>query len=161
MTQSQFEKLMARNPSRHAPGNKEKKKTAGADTSNHPVDSVNWEEVQEFCDKLSQAESLPAGAGYGVPSEAQWEYACRAGTFSEFWSGGEIAGIERAAWYFKNSGDRTHPVGLKAGNAFGLYDVRPQRGQVKLTAPIPLGSRGGRRTAAPARPDPRWLPAAR
>ena len=123
VTQSQFEKVMSRNPSRHAPGNKEKKKTAGQDTSNHPVDSVTWKEVMEFCGKLSKEESLPATAGYRVPTEAEWEYACRAGTFSEFWSGGEMADIDRAAWHFKNSVDRTHPVGLKAANAFGLHDV--------------------------------------
>jgi len=81
-----------------------------------PVTSVSWKEVQEFCLRLSQKE----GATYRLPTEAEWEYACRAG------SGDPAVGraeLEAVAWYADNSGEKTHPVGQKRENAWGLYDL--------------------------------------
>lgn len=80
-----------------------------------PVTSVSWMEAQEFCRKLSQKE----GGTYRLPTEAEWEYACRGG--GEPSPGG--AEIEAFAWYADNSGEATHPVGLKRPNPWGLHDL--------------------------------------
>lgn len=75
-----------------------------------PVENVSWDRCQEFCERT----------GFSFPSEAQWEYACRAGTVGEISSTRELASM---AWYGENSGGKTHPVGEKAPNAFGLHDT--------------------------------------
>jgi formylglycine-generating enzyme required for sulfatase activity len=89
-----------------------------------PVENVTWEEAQEFCRRLSE---LPgekeAGRVYALPTEAQWEYACRAGTTTRFSFGDDAAQLGAYAWFEDNSGDRTHPVGTKKPNAWGLYDM--------------------------------------
>ena len=63
------------------------------------------------------------GAGYRLPSEAEWEYACRAGTTTRFWSGDTDADLERAGWYQENSGRRPHVVGAKPASPWGLHDM--------------------------------------
>jgi len=79
-----------------------------------PVECVSWGDAKKFCGKIS----LITGKAYRLPSEAEWEYACRAGTT------GDYAGdLDVMAWYSNNSGDKTHPVGQKQPNAFGLYDM--------------------------------------
>jgi len=79
-----------------------------------PVETVSWLDAQEFCKKLSEKE----GRTYRLPTEAEWEYACRAGTT------GPYAGkLEDMAWYGRNSGAKTHPVATKQANAWGLYDM--------------------------------------
>ena len=81
-----------------------------------PATSVSWLEAREFCRKLSQRE----GATYRLPTEAEWEYACRAG------GGDPPVGreeLEAVAWYADNSEGTTHSVGLKKPNALGLYDM--------------------------------------
>jgi formylglycine-generating enzyme required for sulfatase activity len=80
-----------------------------------PVEQVAWDEAQSFVNKLNERGD---GFIYRLPSEAEWEYACRAGTI------GDYAGdLNDMAWYLDNSEKGTHPVGLKKPNAFGLYDM--------------------------------------
>src|SRR5262249_1645095 len=82
---------------------------------NLPVDQVSWEEAVEFCERLSRA----TGKTYRLPTEAEWEYACRAGT-----TGRVAVSLDAMAWYCKdNSKGSTHPVGQKQPNRFGLYDM--------------------------------------
>ncbi len=80
-----------------------------------PVASVSWTEAQEFCSELSRKE----GRTYRLPTEAEWEYACRAGASSTTAAGTDLA----AAWYSENSEGTTHPVALRAPNAWGLFDM--------------------------------------
>ena len=90
--------------------------------SDRPVERVGWDLVMEFCGNLTQRERvagrLPADYVYTLPTEAQWEYACRAGTTGIY--AGEVAAM---AWYDANSGGETHPVAQKQPNAWGLYDM--------------------------------------
>lgn len=85
----------------------------------HPIDGVLWEEANEFCKKLSQKVSLPVR----LPTEAEWEYGCRAGTKTAFFFGNDPNGLADYGWHEANSNDATHPVGLKKPNPWGLYDV--------------------------------------
>jgi formylglycine-generating enzyme required for sulfatase activity len=88
------------------------------------VETVSWDEAREFCRRLS---AMPAerasGRVYRLPTEAEWEYACRAGTTTRWYSGDDEAGLADAAWFRKNSGGIAHPVGQKKPNAWGLYDM--------------------------------------
>ena len=79
--------------------------------ANHPVQNISWDKCQEFCRRT----------GLRLPSEAEWEYACRAGTTSKYYWGDSMDGCY--AWYSDNSGYETHAVGKKEANAFGLYDM--------------------------------------
>jgi len=85
-----------------------------------PVENVSWDNVQEFIKKLNEKESTDK---YRLPSEAEWEYAARAGTTTRYSFGDKYSKLEEYAWYIKNSGDKTHPVGRKGANPWGLYDV--------------------------------------
>jgi formylglycine-generating enzyme required for sulfatase activity len=108
VTQEEWEKMMGSNPSEFkGPKN--------------PVDSVSWDDAQEFVRKLSQKEKVT----YRFPTEAEWECACRAGTKTRFYWGDDPDDREVGdyAWYGGNSGDSTHPVGQKKPNAWGLYDM--------------------------------------
>jgi len=78
-----------------------------------PIERVSWTDARAFC----------KASGLRLPSEAEWEYACRAGTTTRFCFGDSDGGLGRYAWYDKNSGKRTHRVGQKAANAFGLFDM--------------------------------------
>jgi len=89
---------------------------------NLPVENVSWEDAMDFCRRVTERERaagrLPEGYEYTLPTEAQWEYACRAGT------SGDCAGnLDEMAWYDANSGGTTHPVGQKKPNAWGLRDM--------------------------------------
>src|SRR5208337_4411958 len=80
---------------------------------------VSWDDAQEFCKKLGQATNQLVR----LPTEAEWEYACRAGTSTKYYSGDSEEDLKRVAWYGANSGNTTHPVGQKEPNQFGLYDM--------------------------------------
>lgn len=90
--------------------------------SDRPVEQVSWELAMEFCLKLTERERaagrLPPAYRYTLPTEAQWEYACRAGTTGIY--AGDLAAM---AWYEATSGGQTHPVAQKQPNAWGLYDM--------------------------------------
>jgi formylglycine-generating enzyme required for sulfatase activity len=106
VTQRQYETLMGTNPSRFK-------------GPNRPVEMVGPNDCMEFCRKLSQA----TGQTYSLPTEAEWEYACRAGS-SGMWCFGDNEGeLVEYAWYIANSRGETHDVGGKKPNAWGLYDM--------------------------------------
>ena len=118
VTQGQYEKVMGTNPSRHQ-GNEIK-----GSSSNHPVEKVSWEDAVEFCKKLSDLpEEKKAGRVYRLPTEAEWEYACRAGSKSAYSFGESSKSLGDYAWFEGNSNGQTHPVGEKKANAWGLYDM--------------------------------------
>jgi formylglycine-generating enzyme required for sulfatase activity len=116
VTQKQWEAIMGENPSHHI----------GA---NRPVDSVTWNKAIEFSGKLTLRERaagrLPGGHEYTLPTEAQWEYACRAGTTTRFSFGDdpEYSQLGDYAWYDVAPRGRTHDVGGKLANPWGLYDM--------------------------------------
>jgi formylglycine-generating enzyme required for sulfatase activity len=111
VTQEQYERVMGTNPS-------------DFNGAKNPVEQVSWEDAVEFCRKLSALpEEKAAGHVYRLPTDAEWEYACRAGTTTEYCFGDDENQLGDYAWYDENSGDRTHPVGQKKPNAWGLYDM--------------------------------------
>ena len=107
VTQAQYEAVMGTNPS-HFAGNPQR-----------PVENVSWFDSQTFCEKLSEL----TGQKYRLPTEAEWEYACRAGTQTRFSFGDDDSQLGDYAWFKDNSGNRTHPVGEKKANPWGLYDM--------------------------------------
>lgn len=136
VTQSQYERVIGTNPSHFSATGDGKAAVASLGTSNHPVEMVSWNDAAEFCTKLSQQEKLNPfyfrsqetvtpleGTGYRLPTEAEWEYACRAGTITQFWNGTKASDLNQAGWYDMNSGGRTHAVGELPENPFGLSDV--------------------------------------
>jgi formylglycine-generating enzyme required for sulfatase activity len=95
-------------------------RSSGRDeTDDHPVVNVTWFDATAFSDWLSAQE----GQKYRLPTEAEWEYACRAGTTTRYSFGDEPEALGQYAWYVVNSNRRTHPVGEKKPNGFGLYDM--------------------------------------
>ncbi len=86
---------------------------------NYPVTCVSWNDATAFCDWLSREKSHK----FSLPTEAEWEYACRAGTETVFYTGNDENALGRAGWYLENSGKKAHPVGQKTPNAWGLYDM--------------------------------------
>ncbi len=85
-----------------------------------PVERVSWKDAQRFLEKLNQKEQK---GRYRLPTEAEWEYACRAGSATKYSFGNDEGRLGEYAWYDKNSGGKTHPVGQKKPNAWGLYDM--------------------------------------
>lgn len=85
-----------------------------------PMDNVSWNDAQEFIRRLNQTESV---AKYRLPTEAEWEYACRAGSKSMFCFGDDEAKLWQYGWYGSNSDGKTHRVGKKKSNDWGLYDI--------------------------------------
>jgi formylglycine-generating enzyme required for sulfatase activity len=90
---------------------------AGWGRGTRPVIYVNWYDAMAYADWLSEETDQP----YRLPTEAEWEYACRGGKVGEIYCGGNE--IDQVAWYSENSGGQTHPVGRKAANGYGLYDM--------------------------------------
>jgi formylglycine-generating enzyme required for sulfatase activity len=107
VTQAQWTAVMGNNPS----------KFKGQD---NPVEQVSWDDAQAFIKRLNQKEGHNR---YRLPTEAEWEYAARAGTTGAYSFGDDVDGLGRYAWYRDNSGDKTHPVGRKEANPWGLYDM--------------------------------------
>jgi len=106
VTQAEYEKVMVENPSYDK----------GA---TNPVEMVSWDDATEFCKRLSTKE----GRTYRLPTEAEWEYACRAGTTTKYSFGDDAASLGKYAWYLDNSALKAHPVGEKKANAWGLHDM--------------------------------------
>jgi formylglycine-generating enzyme required for sulfatase activity len=119
VTQGQYEKVMGTNPSYF-----QKRVIRKSDSSMYPVEQVSWEDAVEFCKKLSDLpEEKKAGRVYRLPTEAEWEYACRAGSKTAYSFGESSKSLGDYAWISGNSNDQTHPVGEKKANARGLYDM--------------------------------------
>ena len=106
VTQDQYQQVMAANPS----------VTKG---DSLPVHKLTWQDAQDFCEKLGQQ----TGQRVQLPTEAEWEYAVRAGTTTLYHSGDTIPDLDKVSWYGANSGGAPHPVGQKMPNAWGLYDM--------------------------------------
>jgi formylglycine-generating enzyme required for sulfatase activity len=106
VTQAQWKAVMGNNPSRFK-------------GESRPLECVTWHGAQEFISKINASFGLPDGMRMTLPTEAQWEYAARAGETGPY-SGGIL---DEVAWYAENSSDVTHPVGTKKPNAWGLHDV--------------------------------------
>ena len=85
-----------------------------------PVEQISWDNCLRFCKALNDTGLAPAGWHFSLPTEAQWEYACRAGATAPYAGNGCLASM---GWYAQNSGWHTHPVGQKLPNAWGLYDM--------------------------------------
>jgi formylglycine-generating enzyme required for sulfatase activity len=111
VTQGQWKEVMGGNPSKF--------KNCGDDC---PVEKVSWQDTQEFIDKLNGREGTDKFR-YRLPTEAEWEYACRAGTITEFSFGDDADKLGEYAWYADNSAGVTHPVRTKKPNNWGLYDI--------------------------------------
>jgi formylglycine-generating enzyme required for sulfatase activity len=107
VTQQQWREVMGENPSKFV-------------GPTNPVDNVSWDDCQEFLRVLS--EKIPKQA-FKLPTEAQWEYACRAGSATAYTFGDDAANLAEYAWYKINSDGATHPVGQKKPNAWGLFDM--------------------------------------
>jgi acetoin utilization deacetylase AcuC-like enzyme/formylglycine-generating enzyme required for sulfatase activity len=101
----------------------------------HPAEQMNWTDAALYCNERSRAEGLKPcydeqtwecdfqADGYRLPTEAEWEYACRAGSRTDYSFGGDENKLRQYAWYTKNSARKTHPMGRKTPNPWGLYDM--------------------------------------
>ncbi|HVA51322.1 MAG TPA: bifunctional serine/threonine-protein kinase/formylglycine-generating enzyme family protein [Pirellulales bacterium] len=139
VTQKEYEVVTGVNPSYFAKtglDNDFVRQVADLDTANFPVDGVSWNDAAEFCNNLGRHEALKPfyfraddtvtplkGNGYRLPTEAEWEFACRAGTTTKFWTGDREEDLISAGWFGRNSGGRTHQVAELAENPLGLFDV--------------------------------------
>jgi formylglycine-generating enzyme required for sulfatase activity len=106
VTQKQYQAIMGNNPSNWK-------------GDQLPVESMDWEDAKEFCEKLSKLLKQE----FRLPTEAEWEYACRANSQTKWSFGDNESDLKNYAWYYKNSDSKTHEVGQKKPNAFGLYDI--------------------------------------
>jgi len=108
ITQWQWQSVMGNNPSRFK------------GDLNLPVENVSWDDCQSFINKLN---NWVGKTMYHLPTEEEWEYACRAGTMTKYYFGDSLNQLGQYAWYDENSSDKTHPVGLLKPNTWGLYDM--------------------------------------
>ena len=114
VTQGQWQKIMGNNPS-HFKGD-----------LSRPVEQVSWNDCQEFISNLNaRTEVKTSGITFRLPTKEEWEYACRAGSKGKYGllADGREDTIDEMGWYEDNSDDKTHPVGQKKPNAWGLYDM--------------------------------------
>ena len=107
VTQREWTSIMGENPSDAKSG------------GDHPVENVSWEDCQRFIERLNKISSHT----FRLPTEAEWEYACRAGGDTVYCSGDGLSDLGRCGWYEGNSEGRHHPVGEKEPNVWGLYDM--------------------------------------
>jgi len=126
ITQGQYETVMGLNPSGFS----------GISSFNFPVENVSWYDAVTFCNKLSEMTGLEpcyslaswkcdfSKNGFRLPTEAEWEYACRAGSDLEWGKSAGSDDMESIGWFSGNSNRTTHPVGLKSPNPAGLYDMQ-------------------------------------
>jgi formylglycine-generating enzyme required for sulfatase activity len=127
VTQAEYENLMGKNPSYCSPGGGGNDKVAGLNTRRFPVENVSWDDAMAFCKELSERESK----NYDLPTEAEWEYACRAGTTTPFHFGEALNGRQANCNGNEPHGTdvkgphlgRTCEVGSYSPNKFGLYDM--------------------------------------
>jgi formylglycine-generating enzyme required for sulfatase activity/serine/threonine protein kinase len=127
VTQKQYETVIGTNPSAFSPAGRLKHKVM-TDTNSFPVETVSALDAADFCKRMSEQEREQdgqsiTGENYRLPTEAEWEYACRAGTITRYWSGDDASVLPDLGWNEQNSGGSTHTVGGKAPNPFGLYDL--------------------------------------
>jgi formylglycine-generating enzyme required for sulfatase activity len=144
VTQEQWEAVMGNNPSSFK-GEK------------LPVEQVSWHACQEFVEKLNALDAAPKGYKFALPTESQWEYACRAGSTTAYCFGDDANGLDAYGWYSEDyRGDETHAVGTKKANTWGLYDMHgnvyewcndwyggypgPTASSVELTDPVGASS---------------------
>ncbi len=143
VTQTEYERVMGSNPSKFK------------DDPTRPVEMVSWDEVSAFCRKLGKlAQKEAMYDEFRLPTEAEWEYACRAGTATTWYATDDEAALKEHAWFNANAGETAHPVGQKTPNAWGLYDMHGnvvewcqdwRGGGYYATSPIedPTGAGGG------------------
>jgi len=118
VTQTQYQTVTGNNPSCYQGA------LVGNQNADLPVENVSWDDAVEFCKKLSDLpEEKKAGRVYRLPTEAQWEYACRAGSKTIYSFDDEEGLLPEYGWFKRNSSQRTHTVGLLEPNAWGLYDM--------------------------------------
>jgi sulfatase modifying factor 1 len=122
VTQEQYEKVMGENPSRWK-------------GSQNPVEQIRWSDAARYCNARSALEGLQPcydlntwecdfdANGYRLPTEAEWEYACRAGTKTAYYFGSDPSKLKNHAWFDENSRTKPRPVGQKPPNPWGLYDM--------------------------------------
>ena len=134
VTQAQYASVMGANPSNFK-------------GENLPVERVSWNDAVRFCEKLTAWERalglISENQEYRLPTSDEWEHACRAGTATRFYTGDAESDLDRAGWYDGNSGSKTHPVGQKEPNAFGLYDMHGNVWEWTATAKGPFRVRRG------------------
>jgi formylglycine-generating enzyme required for sulfatase activity len=120
VTQGEYRRVMGKDPENlhFTAGGKYSTKLRGVERDNFPVEGLSLHEAQEFCETLSAKEKRK----YRLPTEAEWEYACRAGTETAYSIGNQVKDPDRA-WHAGNSGGRIHAVGEKDPNPWGLYDM--------------------------------------
>jgi formylglycine-generating enzyme required for sulfatase activity len=107
VTQAQFQKIMGSNPSK------------ASEDPNAPADTISEGDAVAFCNKLAEK----TGKQTRLPTEAEWEYACRAGTTTKYFFGDDPSKLGEYAWFEDNDGGKSHPVGQKKPNPWGLYDI--------------------------------------
>lgn len=135
VTQAEYERMMGENPSYFSSSGLGSKVVAALETGPLPVEQVSWIDAADFCERLSKLELVSpsyerqggiinrmAGNGYRLPTEAEWEFACRAGTQSKFWSGDQREDLLRVGWFIHNAAKRTHDGNVPA-NPFGLVNM--------------------------------------
>jgi formylglycine-generating enzyme required for sulfatase activity len=140
VTQEQYQAVMGYNPSWFSANGGGKEGVTGRPTDRHPVENVLWLDAVKFCNKLGEMEGQAMfyeingedvrvpdwnRSGYRLPTEAEWEYACRANapTLTRYSFGDNAARLGGFAWYGGNSGKKTHPAGEKRPNGLGLFDM--------------------------------------